>query len=138
MADSRKHLDQWQHNRAFLGLIPTDYPDWMVTVSFYVALHAIDALLAHDGVGRVNSHESRNDVLIKTKRYQQIWKHYQPLHDLSRRIRYLAAPGDWVPVSEIPKQIWNRYLLPIEKSAGGLKPLEAPQLTLKLPAADGN
>jgi hypothetical protein len=64
---------------------------------------------------RVNSHASRNEVLIKTRRYQQIWKHYQPLHDLSRRIRYLAAPSGWVPVEQVQKQIWGRYLYLIEK-----------------------
>ncbi len=86
MANPSKHLDQWKHNRAFLSIIPATYPDWIVTVAFYVSLHAVDALLAHDQVGRVNSHDSRNNVLMQTRRYQQIWRHYQPLHDLSRRI----------------------------------------------------
>jgi len=105
----------------------------MVTVTFYVALHAIDALLAHDGVGRVNSHESRNEVLIKTKRYQQVWKHYQPLHDLSRRIRYLAEPGIWVPVDRITKEVWGRYLYPIERSVGSLMGRDFSAAPLSLP-----
>jgi hypothetical protein len=132
MDESRKHLKQWKHNRRFLGLVPKAYPDWMVTVTFYVALHAVDALLAHDGVARVNSHETRNEVLIRTKRYQQIWKYYQPLHDLSRRIRYLAEPGTWVPVEEMSTQVWGRYLYPIEKSVGNLigTPLSAPGLSI--------
>jgi len=47
---SADHITQWKHNRAFLATIPPDYPDWVVTVAFYVALHAVDALLAHDKV----------------------------------------------------------------------------------------
>ena len=65
---------------------------------------------------RVNSHDSRNNVLMQTRRYQQIWKHYQPLHDLSRRIRYLAEPAVWVPVEQIPAQVLGRYMYPLENS----------------------
>ena len=45
MANPSKHLDQWKHNRAFSSEISGAYPDWIVTVAFYVALHAVDALL---------------------------------------------------------------------------------------------
>ena len=53
---------------------------------------------------------------MQTKRYQQIWRHYQPLHDLSRRIRYLAEPGAWVATEQIPAQVFARYLYPLEAS----------------------
>ena len=116
MGQLDQHVAQWKHNRILVGMIPVTHPDWIVTVTFYVALHAVDALLAHDGVARVHSHDTRNGVLMATRRYQQIWRHYQPLHDLSRRIRYLAEPALWVPPGEIPAQVFKRYLFPLEAS----------------------
>jgi len=116
MGIPQRHLDQWLHNRKFVSLIPATHPDWIVTVSFYVALHAVDALLQSDGVRRVNSHDSRNEVLMNTRRYTRIWDAYQPLHDLSRRIRYLADPLQWITFEDIPKQVFRRYLYPIEES----------------------
>lgn len=63
MADPAKHITQWKHNRAFLNSVPPAYSDWIVTVTFYVALHAVDSLLEFDNVDRVHSHETRNRVL---------------------------------------------------------------------------
>ena len=120
MGNSQKHIQQWQHNRKLVSLIPTTHPDWMVTVTFYVALHIVDALLEFDGVEGVNSHETRNKVLIRTNRYQKIWDHYQPLHDLCRRIRYLAQPNQWITLDDIPTQVFGEFLYPIEKSVHGL------------------
>ena len=83
---------------------------------FYVVLHAVDALLAHDNVQGVTSHDARNTVLVRTSRYQQIRKHYLPLYDLSQVVRYLADPGKWVPSEQIDQNVVTRYLYPIEKS----------------------
>jgi len=69
------HIDQWKHNRDFLAKIPPEYPDWIVTVTFYTALHAVDALLSHNKVP-VTSHEERNRVLMKTNTYKAIYKSY--------------------------------------------------------------
>ncbi len=83
MANIQSHVTQWTHNRALVGHIPAKYPDWLVTVAFYTALQAIDALLAYDNVP-VYSHDARNGTLKHTNRYEFIWKHYNPLYDLSR------------------------------------------------------
>ena len=83
---------------------------------FYTALHAIDSLLKHDDVKGVVSHNARNATLIKTNRYAQIWRHFQPLYDLSRTVRYLAKPGRWVSWDKIEVDVVKRYLYPIEKS----------------------
>ncbi len=110
------HLNQWRHNRAFLATIEPNYPDWVVTVTFYTALQAVDALLMHDKVERITSHDSRNDVLIRTQRYQQVWRCYRPLHDLSRTVRYLARPEVWVPWSALTGDVLTRYLYPLERT----------------------
>jgi len=88
----------------------------MVTVSFYVALHAVDALLTSQRVPRVTSHHARNDVLMRTNKYSQIWKHYQPLYDLSRTVRYLAKPQQWVPYDQVEPQVLRRLLYPLEQA----------------------
>ncbi len=124
MADSQNHIAQWKHNRDFLAQVPPQYSDWLVTVSFYVALHAVDALLAVDKVTRVNSHDARNEVLAKTNRYSAIWKLYRPLFDLSRTVRYLADPVRWVPATTIEKEVIKRYLYPIERAAQGLMKMD--------------
>src|SRR5687767_14320695 len=103
MADSQSHIRQWKHNRGLLEHLPPEYPDWQVTVAFYVALQDVDALLAHDKVTSVINHEARNSVLMNTNRYANIWLKYQPLYDLSRKVRYLADPAKWVPAGEVRK-----------------------------------
>lgn len=64
----QSHIVQWKHNRGFLLTISANYPDWVVTASFYVALHAVDALLSFDKINPTN-HAIRNAVLLKTNRY---------------------------------------------------------------------
>lgn len=132
MANSQSHIRQWMHNRELLPKIPPEYPDWIVTVTFYVALHAVDALLAHDKVERVTSHDARNHVLLHTNRYRAIRSAYMPLYDLSRTVRYLANPTAWVPLEEIDRNVIARCLYPIEKSVQNLmsKDLGLPRITI--------
>jgi hypothetical protein len=113
-------------------LHPPAYSDWIVTATFYVALHTVDSLLEFDNVDRVHSHETRNCVLTGTNRYMVIWRTYQPLHDLSRKIRYMADPQEWVPPSLIDKQVLRRYLYPIEKSVKNLMPvpIDLPEIVI--------
>ncbi len=110
------HINQWKHNRDFIGRVEPQFPDWAVTAAFYTALHAIDALLRHDKVMGVVSHESRNRTLMLTNRYARIWDLYQPLYDLARTVRYLASPTLWVPWSQIEGNVLRRYLYPLEGS----------------------
>jgi len=116
MAIPSAHIRQWEHNRALLGLIPRTHPDWIVTVCFYTALHAVDALLAADKVANITSHEARNLVLMRTNRYQAINRKYHPLYSLSRTVRYMADPAHWIPAERIEGDILARYLYPLEQS----------------------
>jgi hypothetical protein len=110
------HIDQWLHNRQFLSTIDPDYPDWAVTVTFYTALHAVDALLQSDQVEGIVSHAARNQTLNHTNRYRRVWRAYQPLYDLSRTVRYMANPRAWVPWNCIQSEVFRRYLYPLEDS----------------------
>lgn len=116
MDERLRHINQWKHNRRFLTSITPEFPDWAVTCAFYISLHAVDALLAYDGVTGVTSHDSRKRVLINTNRYRYIRERFIPLFDLSRTVRYLADPTSWVKASDIEANVLKRYLYPIESS----------------------
>ena len=116
MATPANHLDQWRHNRRLVAQIPRAFPDWIVTVTFYAALHIVDALLASDTVRGITSHDARNRVLQTTNRYNFIWLRYGQLYMLSRTVRYLAEPTKWVSVEDIQSKVFPRYLYPIEQS----------------------
>jgi len=132
MADKPSHINQWKHNRLFLASIEPQFHDWIVTAAFYTALHAIDALLAHDNVV-VTNHEGRNRALHLTNRYEFINQKYMPLYGLARTMRYFADPKKWVPTADVQKQVIERYLYPIEKSVQKLlgQDLALAQIVLK-------
>ena len=121
---SNKHLTQWRHNRAFISTIDPEYPDWAVTVAFYAALHAVDALFKHDKVQGITAHEHRNETLRATNRYRKIWECYRPLYDMSRTVRYVADPAQWVEWDQVEAQVLRRRLYPLEKSVCGLMRLD--------------
>jgi hypothetical protein len=132
MPGVEEHEQQWQHNRELTALIPRGYPDWIVTVVFYTALHAVDSLLRFDQVPGIVDHRARNDVLARTNRYSKVWRCYLPLYNLSRTVLYLARPIDWIPVDAVEREVLRRYLLPIEESVQKLtnRPREFKPLAL--------
>ncbi len=107
---------RWLHNREFIATLPDKFCDWILTGAFYAAVHAIETLIAFDGQPNHTSHESRNHVLKRVKRYEHIWKHYRELYNGSQTTRYHPAPNDWIPTVQI-KTVWiPNYLYPIENS----------------------
>lgn len=116
MADLEAHLTQYHHNRRLIALLPASHPDWMVTVAFYCCIHLIDAVLAREGYQPVD-HKSRNRAIANSNRLAFIAKLYDPLYQLPRKVRYMAAPLEWVPFDRIGPIVLGRYLYPIEKSA---------------------
>mgnify|MGYP001025035447 CR=1 FL=1 len=133
MTDPQRHIRQWLHNRGFIATIEPRFHDWIVTATFYAALHAVDTLLAHDQNSRVVDHASRNDVLARTNRYQQIHRHYKPLYMLAQSVRYLAAPEKWIPFEKVESHVLHRYLYPIEASVQKLinQQLDLPPIKLR-------
>lgn len=87
----------------------------MTTVAFYAALHAVAALLAHDGV-TADSHAARNAALRRVRRYEQIERHYIPLYFDSQDARYSADPSKWTPAGRLQREIVEGRLYPIERS----------------------
>jgi hypothetical protein len=130
------HVAQWQHNRSLLGEIPASHPDWVVTVAFYTAVHAIDAALTFEGV-TVCNHDQRFEAIAGLNRMLKVGTLYHPLYDLCRKVRYTADPNQWIPPAELERQVIRRYLLPLEQSIEGLigKTLGLPTIKLSQPAA---
>lgn len=97
MPDAVRHRSQARHNENLLAedlldAKTTIYPDWLVTVAFYCALHLMDAEL--DGRYRVRSfeggHGERRRLVDKhlTGKARQALTHYESLQSASRRARY--------------------------------------------------
>jgi hypothetical protein len=135
--DAQRHLRQWQHNRELLGRLPAECPDWFVTVAFYAVLHVVDALFATDDVDRVRSHGARNDVLLRTNRYQAIKRPYLSLYDLSKRVRYLVDWEGWIRMEQLEADVVKRYVYPIERSAFRLMGQPIPAGDIAVPHGGG-
>jgi len=109
------HLKQWKHNRSLITSIPITHPDWIVTVIFYMAVHAVDAALAFESA-RFWNHETRFEAIGGIPRFKKIGQLYHPLYDLSRKARYTADLNQWIPPSLIDKQVLRSYLMPLENA----------------------
>lgn len=111
-----KHLDKWRHNREFLKSIDDRYPDWMATVAFYAAVHAVEALFAFDNRPSSSNHTNRFDILRYNNRYKNIHKHFHPLYQAARTARYECDSTSWLPVESIKSELIPKHLYPLEKS----------------------
>lgn len=115
MATPAQHKSKWLHNRQFLGTIADEFPDWMVTVMFYAALHAVENLFAHDGTRTHGGHTARNQTLKTVQRYRNIWRHYRPVFDAARTTRYEVETIFWVPAEDVKTKL-SSHLYAIEAS----------------------
>jgi hypothetical protein len=125
------HIAQWKHNRSLIPQVPATHPDWIVTVAFYVAVHAVDSVLEFEESPACN-HETRFKAIAKINRMRKIGELYHPLYDLCRKIRYTADPNQWIRPENIYKYVIKGYLLPLERSAINLlgKTIDLPEIDL--------
>ena len=98
MAEFSDHIQQSLKNLGFLQQINeriNDCYDWQVTVSFYVALHIVNAHLSHadlqyrkhvDVKNILNPHNKLSTLRLPDDEYVS----YMSLQSLSRRSRYLV------------------------------------------------
>ena len=115
MANKAEHQSKWLSNRQFLATVGQAHPDWMATVIFYTALHAIETLFAHDGTRVFPGHTERNQTLKTVNRYKNLWMHYRPLYDAARTARYDPIPSTWMTAPDIKAHL-VKHLYAIEKS----------------------
>ena len=94
-----EHAIQAAHNEgllseAILCSSPGIYCDWVVTISFYAALHLVDRFLAekHNCID-IGTHDRRRSLMsthLSSGRYN-IFTMYETLQNDSRRARYDCA-----------------------------------------------
>ena len=118
MADLKAHLTQVANNKALLRqLDPRRFPDWSITVCFYIAVHYVEAYFYRcHTTQHTFSHQKRRSELSKTLFHDfNFRRSYRDLEDLSRKARYLMHGGvAMTDVSHAQRclQIITRGILP--------------------------
>jgi hypothetical protein len=130
MPSETEHLVVASRNQELINhLIPhiDRFAEWITVIAFYKALHIVEAVFYRthrEKHGR--NHESREQMLKTTKRYQQIYRHYRPLWAASTVARYLedrsrgqeySSFSDYLKPADVQARILNHYLRQLENSA---------------------
>src|SRR5207247_2383093 len=116
MPSDLEHLALAEHNRQLLDHLAPDigrFGDWITVVAFYRAFHLIEAMFFRDHPDKHGrNHETRDNMLKRTKRYHHIYKHYRVLWAASTVARYLEdhSAGKTYPS-------FNDYLSPADVQA---------------------
>lgn len=99
MASFDEHINQAKRNCEFLSYVNRDYPlfwDWQTTISFYSAVHLVNAHIARIADLHYRSHEQIETAInpygvSPCKLPEEIFLAYYNLQWLSRRSRYLIS-----------------------------------------------
>lgn len=87
----QEHLDQAKHNeqlaRALL-ILQTPNVDWIITLSYYSALHYVYSKLTSSTVFSTHS-KLEAEILKQYTRNSKLWVLYKKLQDASKNARYL-------------------------------------------------
>lgn len=135
MPSDSEHLAVAARNQELINHLLPDihrFGEWITVVAFYRALHIVEAVFFCDHPAKHGrNHETREDMLKRTKRYQQIYKHYRTLWAASTIARYLedhstgttyASFNDYMSPADVQGLILNHYLKQVEKSAAKFLP----------------
>ena len=116
MPTPSEHINQWKRNRKLLlSEALVDYPEWRITVAFYCALHAVEALLAARALPRFQDHAGRNRFLgDQGNKLLHIWHSYKPLFDASHDARYACPDAARRFPPAVQKQLIQACLQHIE------------------------
>jgi len=99
LASFDEHIKQAKNNLNFLYLVnktTQSHWDWQVTISFYTAVHLINAHIANKANQHYRSHELVNNSINPfnqtsiTRLSEELYVSYMKLQNLSRRARYLC------------------------------------------------
>ncbi len=103
MPTSAEHLEKARHNEEFVTALLAAHPkrffDWALNGAFYAAVHYVEAVLAEVGYHSCD-HGDRGRAA--QRHFQQGYRPFRILKDLSMRARYQCAPvvpGDYETVA---------------------------------------
>jgi hypothetical protein len=101
----------------------------MLTVAFYTAIHAVEALFFKDSIPHGGSHDDRNRLLKTRARYASIWKAFRPLYEASIVSRYDCYIGPmssgWIAVADVRTRFVGHNLYEVERLVIKLLTLDA-------------
>lgn len=128
MAKAEDHLDLANRTLESLGCLirgGSRHSIWVTTLAFYRALHVVQVALRLEGDGHCTNHDERHRVLKTHRKYNEIFKHYKQLHDMSLVARYLQDRGnsgystfdDYLPPAQVLATVVHHLLARVEKSA---------------------
>ncbi len=103
MATANEHVNQAKKNESFLVHVRdlNDYPDWGVTIVFYIAVHYGRALLATMGT-QITSHQHfQTEFLRKTSNDKFAYKHFRSMQTAAESSRYDVVPYTWGDVDAL-------------------------------------
>lgn len=98
MPAAQDHIAQAQHNKGLLALLwrgSSPYPDWVVTVTFYVAVHLVEAYFDRRYSLHCPSHPERNKEFASMVELRPIYGDYSDLYNLSLKSRYHCKLSTW-------------------------------------------
>lgn len=106
MASLQAHLRQAQHNEKLAQelLASMEYKDWIITITFYAAIHYVEAAffqnpeIVHTEVGITPKYPGgyygyRSDMILQYYP-AEVDMSYRKLYQLSRIARYLYSPAE--------------------------------------------
>ena len=118
MASTQDHLNVIKRNEGFLKQIRAQgrYPEWAVTVIFYIAVHYGRALLAHVGT-QISSHTHFETVFLRTFKDRSCYRHIEILKKESEKSRYDNASFSWKDVDTLTKKHLQKFKECVRKYA---------------------
>ena len=94
MPNTEEHIRKYKENKKLLetnlNIENCDFYNWVVTVSFYAALHLVEAKLSESGIDS-KDHFARSNNVERFNQFKNISTQYKTLYDKSRIARYDAA-----------------------------------------------
>ncbi len=128
MPSESDHLALAVHNQETVDFLLTGgdrFPDWVVTVAFYKALHLVDAMLDRLEGRHGVDHRTRSAILRGNHRYLNVLKHYNALKEASVVARYLSDQrgpqsyktfADYCPPHKVKSEYVDGRLKELQKS----------------------
>jgi len=95
MPNVNQHLAKVRSNKEMLNHLgdakSTKFPDWFSTVSFYIAVHGVEAILCQEAGLHTKTHVERDEKLRKRlpAMTQEFLTAYRTLYARSRQARYM-------------------------------------------------